>query len=93
MAIVRFTSFSLLPRIAVSRKLTIITNWKREFTRIPVLKKQKRPAMTKVAECSKLETGVGPSIASGNHKKVVTCTDFRKSAKRRKVVDELNSKE
>lgn len=34
------------------------------------------PAMTRVHECSNEETGVGPSIASGNHKKVHAETDL-----------------
>jgi hypothetical protein len=41
----------------------------------------KRPAITRVQECSKLETGVGPSIASGSHSQASALTDFRQSAK------------
>jgi len=51
---------------------------------IPKFRNVKSPAMTRVAECNKLETGVGPSMASGSHKKVVTCTDFRINASRKK---------
>ena len=39
------------------------------------------PAITRVHECSKLETGVGPSMASGSHKNVSTLIDFSVSAK------------
>ena len=35
--------------------------------------------MTKVAECNKLETGVGPSMASGSHKNVEKTTDLKPS--------------
>jgi hypothetical protein len=34
------------------------------------------PDMTRVAECSSDETGVGPSMASGNHRKETTRTDL-----------------
>lgn len=38
------------------------------------------PAITKVAEWSKLDTGVGPSIASGSHKNVRAVTDLKDEA-------------
>ena len=39
----------------------------------------KIPAITKVAECKSEETGVGPSIASGNHRKERDKTDLNDS--------------
>lgn len=83
-AIVRFTSFSLLPSTETVMKLTIAKIWSGWLLMIPKFKNVKRPAMTRVAECNRLETGVGPSMASGSHKKVVTCTDFRINASRKK---------
>lgn len=40
----------------------------------------KIPAITRVHECRSAETGVGPSIASGNHKNENTPTDFADNA-------------
>ena len=37
---------------------------------------KKTPAVTIVAACIKAETGVGPSIASGNHVCKKSCADF-----------------
>lgn len=42
----------------------------------------KIPAITKVAECKSEETGVGPSIASGNHRKVNDKIDLKDSEKK-----------
>jgi hypothetical protein len=40
------------------------------------LRTKKIPAVTIVAECSNAETGVGPSIASGNQECRPICADF-----------------
>ena len=37
---------------------------------------KKTPAVTIVAACIRAETGVGPSIASGNHTCKPNCADF-----------------
>lgn len=39
----------------------------------------KIPAITRVHECSRLDTGVGPSIASGNQSHVVATTDLNEA--------------
>ena len=44
------------------------------------------PAITNVAECNKAETGVGPSIASGNHKKENKETDLTTRAQKIKSI-------
>ncbi len=38
------------------------------------------PAITSVALCRRADTGVGPSIASGNHIKEITDMDFTATA-------------
>lgn len=43
---------------------------------------KKTPAVTIVAACNNAETGVGPSIASGNQTYLKTnCADFAKTCK------------
>lgn len=39
------------------------------------------PAVTIVAECRRAETGVGPSIASGNHECNPICADLPTAAR------------
>jgi len=41
-----------------------------------VLKIKKIPTVTIVAACIKAETGVGPSMASGNHMCKISCADL-----------------
>jgi len=42
------------------------------------------PAVTIVAECNKAETGVGPSIASGNQECKPSCADLPTQANNKK---------
>ena len=44
----------------------------------------KTPAVTKVAACISAETGVGPSIASGNHIWSPNCADFPRAPQNNK---------
>ena len=44
------------------------------------------PAITRVQECSRLETGVGPSMASGNQRKVQEEMDFNVAARKMKSI-------
>ena len=46
--------------------------------------------MTSVQECSKLDTGVGPSIASGSQRKLRVMTDLNVSAKTNNHVLNVN---
>lgn len=48
------------------------------------------PAITSVQECNKLETGVGPSIASGSHRKFKTITDLKVNPKHRVSIADEN---
>lgn len=50
----------------------------------PRFQNEKIPAMTSVQECSKLETGVGPSIASGSQRYEIPTTDLKMSAEIRR---------
>jgi hypothetical protein len=43
------------------------------------------PAITSVQECKRLETGVGPSIASGSQRLKINVTDFKEEAAIRRV--------
>ena len=45
---------------------------------------KKTPAVTKVAACISAETGVGPSIASGNHIWSPNCADFPRAPQNNK---------
>jgi hypothetical protein len=45
----------------------------------------KIPAITRVQECKRLETGVGPSIASGSQRLKINVTDFKEAAAIRRV--------
>jgi len=51
---------------------------------------KKTPAVTMVAACSNAETGVGPSIASGNHVCKNNWADFAKAAiKKQKLIKSI----
>jgi len=77
-----FRSFSRIGATEMPKSPNIkIEKTSHQFSRHPVgkLGKQKIeniPAMTSVHECNKLETGVGPSIASGSHNHVTELTDL-----------------
>lgn len=72
-AIIFFKSHSNIaetPAISMVKALTIIRNWlnhwndiKREWNRI----NRKTPAVTKVEECTRADTGVGAAMAAGSH--------------------------
>lgn len=48
---------------------------------IPIIHIPNIPAITKVHECRRLDTGVGPSIASGSHRYVIAVTDLNVKAR------------
>lgn len=77
-AIVLFRSFSnLLVRQTCKRLNDKSTTNAGLVRKMEKLMNENIPAMTKVHECSKLDTGVGPSIASGSHIIEIFVTDFR----------------
>lgn len=76
-ATVRLKSFSSVAVKTTKTKLPIPAATTGIETAIPKLKSENTPAMTSVQECNKLDTGVGPSIASGSQRKFRTITDFK----------------
>lgn len=88
-ATIRLKSFSDLEKTLVRMNAPKkISATKKEICKLS-LEKVNKPAITNVQECSKLDTGVGPSIASGNHKLKMVETLFNIVAKSNSKMDEL----
>jgi hypothetical protein len=94
-----FTSFCaapvVAPKIAVVLPITVIIfETKGDTTKsVESLSKRYIPAVTIVAACIKADTGVGPSIASGNQKCKPICADLDITAIKKKIQIELKPKE
>ena len=76
LAIIFLRSTSDLPTAATGNNATTSTNTRRTGKSHPHLNAEISPAMTRVHECRRADTGVGPSIASGSHRAENTATDF-----------------
>ena len=64
-------------KAVIAPKIVITDNTKGEYSKIGEQRANKKtPAVTIVAACSKAETGVGPSIASGSQVCKPICADL-----------------
>lgn len=90
-AIVRFKSFSDLGRKRIVRKPNIAITCVMTVVGVAKFHAEKTPAMTSVAECRRLETGVGPSMASGSQRYETKLTDLKQKARSKKAMVSENS--
>lgn len=89
-AIIRFKSVSVLFIIKLANKLVMIIKLiQLLYSNIKYLAKVQQPTITKVQECSKDDTGVGPSIASVNHNAVKAFIDFIETAINKTMLNTL----
>ena len=75
-AIVRLKSFSCLDENTINSRENEKVHERNSREVVPRFVRTKIPAMTNVQECRSEDTGVGPSIASGNQSWVIAVTDL-----------------